>query len=151
MKKNKYRIQIAVLTLLLLSVTAFVGKQTEPWTPEQLMPPADLATIINSPTGSKPLIISIGPAGLIKGAVYIGAVNKKENLNTLKQLLSKESKDKEIVIYCGCCPFKNCPNIRPAFSLLNSMRFTKHKLLNLPHNLKADWINHGYPMNDRTN
>ncbi len=150
MKKNEYRIQIAFL-ILLLPITAFVGKQTEPWTPEQLMRPADLATIINIPTDPKPLVISIGPAGLIKGAVYIGAVNKKENLSALELLLSKEIKDKEIVIYCGCCPFKNCPNIRPAFSLLNSMKFTKHKLLNLPHNLKADWIDFGYPMNERTN
>jgi hypothetical protein len=33
MKKNKYCIQIVVLTLLLLSVTAVNGQQTEPWKP----------------------------------------------------------------------------------------------------------------------
>ena len=76
----------------------------------------------------------------------INTPEDKENLKKLKELLSKEKKDKEIVIYCGCCPFKNCPNIRPAFSLLNSMKFTQHKLLDLPHNLKADWINYDYPM-----
>jgi hypothetical protein len=125
---------------------AFIKKQTEPWNPDQLMAPADLATIINSSTATKPLIISVGPAGLIKGAADIGPAREKENLNKLKKLLSEEKKDREIVIYCGCCPFQNCPNIRPAFSLLNSMKFTKHKLLNLSHNLKADWINYGYPM-----
>jgi thiosulfate/3-mercaptopyruvate sulfurtransferase len=143
--KKKYHIQIAALLFLLIAM-AFIKKQTEPWNPDQLMAPADLATIINSSTATKPLIISVGPAGLIKGAVDIGSAREKENLNKLKKLLSEEKKDREIVIYCGCCPFQNCPNIRPAFSLLNSMKFTKHKLLNLSHNLKADWINYGYPM-----
>jgi len=145
MKKNKFPIQIVAL-LLLFVVMAFNKTQTEPWRPDQLMTPKDLATIINSSTEVKPLIISVGPAGLIKDAINIGPANDKENLKKLKELLSKEKKDKEIVIYCGCCPFKNCPNIRPAFSLLNSMKFTQHKLLDLPHNLKADWINYDYPM-----
>ena len=66
------------------------------------------------------------------------------SINYEKHFLKKRN----IVIYCGCCPFKDCPNIRPAFSLLNSMKFTNHKLLNLPLNLKTDWINHGYPMSN---
>ena len=43
-------------------------------------------------------------------------------------------------------PYKNCPNVRPAFTLLNEMKFTNHKLLDLPANLKVDWIDKGYPM-----
>jgi thiosulfate/3-mercaptopyruvate sulfurtransferase len=35
------------------------------------------------------------------------------------------------------------PNIRPAFKLLTEMEFTHFKLLNLPHNLKTDWIDRG--------
>jgi thiosulfate/3-mercaptopyruvate sulfurtransferase len=128
--------------------TAFAQNDSEPWRPDQLMTPKDLADIINSSTGAKPLIISVGPAGLIKGAIDIGPAHEKDNLNKLKKLLQNEDTDREIVIYCGCCPFKNCPNIRPAFSLLNSMKFTKHKLLDLSNNLKSDWINYGYPMNN---
>ena len=149
MKKYRYRIQIASLVILLLITGAFIKKQTEPWRPDQLMAPKDLATIINSSSEVKPLIISVGPAGIIKDAIDIGPAQEKENLKKLKELLSEEKKDREIVIYCGCCPFQKCPNIRPAFSLLNSMKFTKHKLLDLPHNLKADWINNGYPMNNK--
>jgi thiosulfate/3-mercaptopyruvate sulfurtransferase len=141
-------ITIFAFVFMMHSTSAFAQDNSEPWKPEQLIAPADLAAIINDSTVLQPLIISIGPAGLIKGAVDIGPVHEKENLNKLKKLLSEEKKDREIIIYCGCCPFQNCPNIRPAFSLLNSMKFTKHKLLNLPHNLKADWINYGYPMND---
>ena len=147
MKKIKYRIQIAALLLLLIAV-AFNKKQTEPWRPDQLMAPKDLAAIINSSTQLKPLIINVGPSGLIKDAVDIGPAHEKENLNKLKELLAKEKNDREIVIYCGCCPYKNCPNIRPAFSLLNSMKFTRHKLLDLPHNIKMDWINKDYPTNN---
>ena len=146
MRKNKYFIIAAVLLSMIM---AFTKNQNEPWRRDQLMAPKDLATIINSSTEVKPLIISVGPAGLIKGAVDIGATKEKENLNKLKKLLAEEKKDRDVVIYCGCCPFQNCPNIRPAFSLLNSMKFTKHKLLDMPHNLKADWINYGYPMNNK--
>ncbi len=129
-------------------ITAFKQTQTEPWTTDQLLEPSKLAAILNGSNAVKPLIISIGPAGLIKGAIKMGAAKEKDNLDNLKEFLSKEDKNKEIVIYCGCCPFKDCPNIRPAFTLLNKMKFTNHKLLNLPHNLKIDWINYGYPMNN---
>jgi hypothetical protein len=54
-------------------------------------------------------------------------------------------KDADVVIYCGCCPFRDCPNIRPAFRVLQEMKFTRAKLLNIPTTLKADWINKGYP------
>jgi thiosulfate/3-mercaptopyruvate sulfurtransferase len=64
----------------------------------------------------------------------------------LREIVSKYPKDADIVIYCGCCPFKDCPNIRPAFNLLKEMNYTNTKLLNLPHNLKTDWADKGYPM-----
>ena len=139
---------LGVLSISLLLMTAFNKKQTEPWTQDQLMPPETLAAIINDSTAVKPLILSIGPVSLIKGAIKVGATREKENLAALKTLLSKEDKKRSIVLYCGCCPFKDCPNIRPAFSLLNSMKFTNHKLLDISHNLKTDWISHGYPMNN---
>ena len=103
---------------------------------------------MNDSAAVKPLIISIGPVDLIKEAIETGPAKEKKNLKDLKNLLSKEDRKREIVIYCGCCPFKDCPNIRPAFSLLTEMKFTNHKLLNLSSNLKVDWINHGYPMNN---
>jgi hypothetical protein len=134
--------------IVFLSLSAFV-KQEEPWRPDQLMEPANLSAIINNANTPQPLIISIGPSGLIKNAVNIGPASKKENLDNLKKLLLKEKKDRQIIIYCGCCPFQNCPNIRPAFKLLNEMKFTNQKLLNLTHNLKVDWIDHGYAMQEK--
>ena len=136
-----------ILFLCIMSASIVVSAQNgEPWKPEQLLSPASLSATINNPAVEQPLIINIGPAGSIEGSVKTGSADKKENLKTLKELLLKENKDREIVIYCGCCPYKNCPNIRPAFSVLNSLKFTNHKLLDLPKNLKVDWIDHGYPM-----
>jgi hypothetical protein len=150
-KNNMKKEYFGLITVILLVIAciSFSKRQTEPWRADQLMEPKDLAAIINSSTTVKPLIISVGPAGLIKDAVDIGPAHEKESMDKLKDMLSKEDKDREIVIYCGCCPFQNCPNIRPAFKLLNDMKFTHQKLLNLSHNLKADWINNGYPMTPR--
>jgi hypothetical protein len=109
------------------------------------MAPADLAEVINNPATKKPVIICVGPGALIKGSIDTGPAKEKENLEKLRKELTGLSKDADIVIYCGCCPFDHCPNIRPAFSLLNEMKFTNHKLLNLEHNLRTDWVNKGYP------
>ncbi len=138
-----------ILSLCVMTVSIVASAQhAEPWKPEQLLSPASLSAVISNSSPEKPLIIDIGPAGSIKGSVKTGAVNKKENLEKLKELLLKENKDRKIVIYCGCCPYEKCPNIRPAFLLLDSLKFTNHKLLDLPHNLKVDWIDHGYPMTE---
>jgi len=144
MKKNISFLSWSIVVLF-IAVAAFSVKQSEPWTPEQLMEPADLAAVINSATAAKPLIICVGPSGVIKGSVETGPANEAENLDKLKKLVAKEDRKREIVIYCGCCPFIKCPNVRPAFSLLTSMKFTNLKLLNLPHNIKVDWLEHGYP------
>lgn len=117
----------------------------EPWTAEQLLAPADLAAVMNDPKQKKPIIICVGPGALIRGSLDMGPAKEKENLEKLKQQLSKLHRDANVVIYCGCCPFEHCPNIRPAFILINEMKFSNAHLLNLEHNLKTDWIAKGYP------
>ena len=148
--KNKYLLFLALA--LLVCVLVFSGfkkqQQKEPWTQEQLLNPSDLAKTINNVNAKQPYIYSIGPAATIKGSIDIGPARDKENLDKLKEQLSKLPKDANIVIYCGCCPFEHCPNIRPAFTLLNEMKFTNQKLLNLEHNIKVDWIDKGFPVNN---
>jgi len=120
--------------------------QPDPWTAADLLAPASLAsTIQTGAKGEQPLILSVGPAAMIKGSQDIGPASQKENLTKLKEALEKAPKDRAIVIYCGCCPFTHCPNIRPAFNLLKQMHFTHAKLLNLEHNIRTDWIDKGYP------
>jgi len=137
---------ILIVVVTAFSLPALAQDSSEPWTQDQLISPEKLSTVITDSFSTKPLIIDVGPAGLIKGAVEIGPTSTKENLQKLEQLLASQKKDREIVLYCGCCPYKKCPNIRPAFQLASTMNFKNLKLLFLPENLKVNWINHGYPM-----
>ena len=54
-----------------------------------------------------------------------------------------------VVVYCGCCPFEHCPNIRPAMAVLKEMNFTDYYLLNLLRNIKINWIDKGYPVSSQ--
>lgn len=115
------------------------------WTDKKLIEPADLATAITAKK-DVPLIISVGPGATIPNSVDVGMVNNKEGLDKLKAQLNTVAKDKKIVVYCGCCPFEHCPNVRPAIDALKEMKFTNYYLLDLPHNIKKDWIDKGYPV-----
>ena len=140
----------SLVTIAFILISQFcISQQTAqyPWKPNQLMAPADLAAIITSNSETKPVIFSIGPSAYIKGSIDIGNTKEKANLDKLKEQVNKLPKNTDIVIYCGCCPFEHCPNIRPAFELLGKMKFTNYKLLNLEHNIKIDWLNKGYPRN----
>ncbi|MCC6384872.1 MAG: rhodanese-like domain-containing protein [Bacteroidia bacterium] len=149
MSKKSITSFIFIAAFMATAFFLFTGRHqggTEPWTENQLMQPAELAGQLTSGQPQQIYIFNIGPAGLIQGAVQIGETGNQRNLSNLRLQLEKLPKEANIVIYCGCCPFKNCPNIRPAFSLLNEMKFTNHKLLNLADNLKTDWIDKGYPL-----
>lgn len=118
----------------------------EPWTQEQLMEPSFLADLIKNKNQNQTYIYNIGPSGTIQGAIDIGATTEPQHLDQLDQSIKKLDKDAPIVVYCGCCPFNHCPNIRPAMTLLKARGYTNYSLLNLPQNLKIDWIDKGYPM-----
>ena len=138
---------IIVFVLCIVTLQSFQkNTDREPWTKEQLMPPDELATKINNDNIQNTTIFNIGPSGDIKSSIEIGPTQEATNLALLKKKLEQLPKDHEVVIYCGCCPFQHCPNIRPAFELLNDMNFKNAKLLNLPKNLKVDWIEKGYPL-----
>ncbi len=150
------RIIAPLFTLMILLSFSVVG-QTLPnnslsldkqdlWTQKDLIQPSELAAIINNPKSTPVHIFNIGVVDDIKGAKNIGAAGKKENLDKLKAGLTGLPKSSMVVVYCGCCPFAKCPNIRPAFNLMKSLGYSKGRLLNLPQNLKQDWISKGYPL-----
>lgn len=134
---------------LFTAFTACVAQQKDPWTQKQLLEPAVLAHDLSLPKDQQPVIIDVGPAGNIRNALIAGPAEHADGLRNLKAILKNIPNTKEVVIYCGCCPFTKCPNIRPAFRTLLSMGFKNPKLLNLSHNLKADWIDKGYPLADQ--
>lgn len=149
---------LPILGGLLFVCTAFTARaQTSPvamptlgvnnpWTESQLLEPAELAADIKAGETKTPIIFNIGAVEDIKGAIHIGSVSNAENLEKLKKAVTALSKNTAIVIYCGCCPFAKCPNIRPAFNELKKAGFTNVKLLNLSTNLKTNWIAKGYPL-----
>ncbi len=138
------KIYFPILMLIIFSCNQNQNsKNLEPWGISQLLEPKLLSKNIESGKDI-PKIISIGPGVVIKNSIGIGECRYKENVEKLKSLVSAFRKDEEIVLYCGCCPFKVCPNIRPAFTLMNELGFKKHKLLNIKNNIKADWIDMGY-------
>jgi hypothetical protein len=145
MKNNK--LLFGVLLFALLSGCTKSGNNSDPWTQSQLIESSELASIINDTSKKQPIVLDIGSFGGVKNSIRIGPARDNANLVKLRETLGKYSKDENIVIYCGCCPFKDCPNIRPAFNVLKELNFTNAKLLNLPHNLKTDWADKGYPMN----
>ena len=136
---------------LLLALAALgVSAQTDPWSSSDLMQPAALAARLNH-SGPKPMILYVGfpvlyHPGHIPGAQLAGPASKAQGLEQLRDLVAKLPRDTEIVIYCGCCPWDHCPNVRPAFRALHDMGFSRVHVLTIPTNMTKDWIEKGYPI-----
>ena len=131
--------------LLALVVIAFAAELTTVET-------KDLAAQLQA-NGPKPALFHVGfnvmfRSKHIPGSVYAGPGSKAEGLDALKAAAANVPRDREVIIYCGCCPFDRCPNVRPAVALLKQMGFTRVKALNLPTNFAADWLDHGYPFEE---
>lgn len=143
------RHNIFLISLILIFCNGVSGQQgKEPWDGKQLLEPAILASRIDQDRTDDLLILSVGPDVVIKGSVDIGPAQEPANIEKLKNYLKNVPKDKEVVIYCGCCPFDRCPNVRPAFKELKEMGFENPRLLNIRKNIKVDWIDKDYPIND---
>jgi thiosulfate/3-mercaptopyruvate sulfurtransferase len=130
--------------IILIINSAFSYGQKTAWKVEELMDPAQLATDISAGK-DLPMIICIGPGASIPKSINIGMVNDSAGIEKLKKVMQSVPKNRKVVVYCGCCPFEHCPNAAPAIKTLKTMNFTNYFLLNLPSNLKKDWIDKGYP------
>ena len=123
----------------------------DPWTADQLLEAEGLAKIVSDPHSLSPLILYVGPAVLYKrahvsGAKGIGPTSEPDGLKNLQREAQTLGRDRELVLYCGCCPWKVCPNVRLAFKTLQDMGFKRVKVLYLPHSFKQDWANKGFPV-----
>jgi rhodanese-related sulfurtransferase len=115
-----------------------------------LIQPADLAVQLAA-KGAGPVIFQVGPNVLyrgkhIPGAIYAGPASRPEGLEALKLAAGKLPRDRQIVVYCGCCPWSHCPNVKPAVELLKQMGFTRVKAMFVENNFATDWIDKGYPI-----
>lgn len=131
-------------SLISISFQQCKAQQPINWSNDELIQPATLAQMVKS-NKDLPLIYCVGPGVVIPHSIDIGMVKDSQNLEKFKNSISKLPRDTNMVIYCGCCPFDHCPDVRPAVALLKEMKFTNFHLLNLPDNIKTDWISKGYP------
>ncbi len=143
--KNVTGIKIAFAVIIMMLSAQLHAQNPVNWTPNQLIEPSALARSIEAKK-DVPVILSVGPGSVIPQSINIGMASEKEGLEKLKAQLKNTPKDENIVIYCGCCPFDHCPNVRPAIDVLKEMKFTNYHLLNLPDNIKKNWIEKGYPV-----
>ena len=148
MKLGRTNDVIVLLAFALISLTQAVGQASSiPAT--KLIQAEDLVKILQSGK-EKPLMIQIGSHVLytqahIPGSEYIGPASNPAGVQQLQQRVASLPKKKSIVLYCGCCPWNHCPNVKPAFDALTVMGFTNVKVLYIPGNFGADWVDKGYP------
>jgi rhodanese-related sulfurtransferase len=81
----------------------------------------------------------------ITGAEYVGATSSPDGIQALRDRVKSVPKGKQIVLYCGCCPWSHCPNIRPAYAELVKLGYKNVKALYIANNFGTDWVNKGYP------
>ena len=139
----------AAVFALLASV--FLAATPSPAAEPPLIQPADLLNVLRSASGPKPLILQVGFRVLylqahIPGSEYVGPASSPEGLAALRKRVEALPRGTPIVIYCGCCPWNQCPVIHPAYDALRGMGFTSVKALYLPRNFGADWMQKGYPV-----
>ena len=79
----------------------------------------------------------------IKGSIHIGDM-LDHSYADLKLALGKTPKNKEIVVYCGCCSLDVCERVEKAFDLLRANGYTNVKVLNLTVGFDPDWKGKGY-------
>ena len=140
--------------LLLLAAFAFFDGTSDPWSAKEIVQPKTLADLIQAKQQAP--IFYVGFPTLyrngshITGAAMAGPCAKTEGLDALKKAVSDLPREKELYIYCGCCPFIKCPIIRPAYTALHDMGFTNVKVVMIETNLHTDWIEKGYPSEKAT-
>jgi 3-mercaptopyruvate sulfurtransferase SseA len=119
--------------------------------PEDVIRPDELAKMIAGPAANRPVLLQVGFQALYKGkhipgSVYAGPASEPEGLAALKKTLAPLPRSGAVVLYCGCCPWKDCPNVRPAYQTARALGFKKVRVLLIAQNLQQDWVAKGLPV-----
>lgn len=137
--------------LLACLAVALLGQQANPNADLPRIQTDELAKAIQSDSAQKPVVLYVGPAilynqGHVRGAELAGPAARPEGMEKLKTRAASLSHDQQVVLYCGCCPFDHCPNIKPAYEQLQKMGFSKVRVLYLPTSFGTDWADKGFPV-----
>ncbi len=122
--------------LFLFAVCLFSTHAFAQWSsiaPGRLISAEDLVKMLQSGK-DKPLMLQVGSHMLflqahIPGSEYAGAAATEAGLQQLRKRVESLPRNKFIVLYCGCCPWNHCPNVKPADDALHAMGFTNVKVL----------------------
>lgn len=149
LKNRNIPLSLGVVSTVLLSVAFAFQASLIPTS--RLINPDALVKVLQSSEGEKPLMIQVGSHVLyseahIPGSEYIGPASRVEGLQELRKRVESLPRNKFIVIYCGCCPWNHCPNVKPADDALHALGFTNVKVLYIANNFGADWVDKGYPV-----
>lgn len=149
-RSYSFFILIALTSTVVFSSTEVAAQKIEEWKSSEVIKPEQLVKLMSGKSADKPLILQVGfeflyEGGHIDGSIHAGPGSRPDGIQKLKDAVKNVPRDKQIVIYCGCCPWVECPNIRPAFTTLQNLGFKNVKALFLPVNFEHDWISKGYP------
>jgi thiosulfate/3-mercaptopyruvate sulfurtransferase len=146
------KLVFTVLAIAFFSVAQAAG-QASAIPATRLINPEDLVKLLQTSGkgNAKPLMIQVGSHVLfaqahIAGSEYIGPASSENGLQQLRKRVEPLPRDKFIVLYCGCCPWGHCPNVKPADDALHAMGFTNVKVLYISNNFGTDWVEKGYPV-----
>jgi Rhodanese-like domain len=159
MKRSNYR--ALLFGTLAILIAAFFMPPSRAMSPAQsdddvfasakLIFPEEAAQFLKTHQNPKPLVIDVGFHVLyeqahIPGSIYVGPTAKPEGMDAFRHRISREPHSRTIVLYCGCCPWNHCPNIRPAFRVLHDLGFKNVKVIYIPNDFGSDWVNKGLPV-----
>ena len=141
--------QRSAALLLTLLISSQAGGQAHSIPTSRWINPENLVKVLEMGK-EKPLILEVGPHILfaqahIVGSEYAGAASTEAGLSQLRKRVESVARSQFIVLYCGCCPWSHCPNVKPADDALTAMGFTNLKVLYLSDNFGTNWVDKGYP------
>ena len=117
--------------------------------PANVLEPSQLAALLSHP-GDKPAVICVGfkflyDSAHVPGSIFLGPGREAGGLVALEKWAGSAPRNKTVVLYCGCCPWDKCPNVRPAYDALKKMGFLQLKVLRMNQDFARDWVEKGLP------
>jgi thiosulfate/3-mercaptopyruvate sulfurtransferase len=151
MNGNVKRRKVLLGGMILILVLPGLAQQASLIPSSRLINPEELVKVLHSSKTPKPLLFQVGSHVLysqahIPGSEYIGPASSESGLQQLRKRVESLPRGTFIVIYCGCCPWNHCPNVKPADDALHVMGFTNVKVLYIAGNFGVDWVDKGYPV-----
>lgn len=142
--------RLLVASALAMVLAGSCAKPAPSIQPGDMIQIDELASILSDSSATQPALVHIGFEQLyrsahIPGSHYVGAGSKPEGLAGLKSYLGTLPAEQPVVLYCGCCPWTDCPNVQPAFRVAKETGRSNLRVLYITGNLERDWVAKGLP------